>query len=182
MRSEILKIWFGNCTVTLRTPSIYTGPVGWGCRIYRLYVCRRIRLPHRVSCYGTKQSDGEAPAMLEIWRMRNTPWLPSLPGSFWLEMVASDRVCRKGKNFVFWFGAQFNSTLNFTQSRWLILYSPDLSFLANRWVKLPNTLFLAVERRPVKTSHCGSRIAAAAWTHEGTHLIYGFLTRNPSWI
>ena len=33
------------------------------------------------------------------------------------------------------------------------------------------------------TFHCGSKIAAAAtWIHEGTHLIYGFLTRNPSWI
>ena len=39
------------------------------------------------------------------------------------------------------------------------------------------------QRRPVQTSHCGSRIAAAAaatWTHDGTHLIYGFLARNLS--
>ena len=89
--------------------------------------------------------------------------------------------CRESKNFVFWFGMQFNLTLNFTQSGWFILFSPDLSFPANRWVKLPNTCSLAVERRPVQTSHCGSRIAAA-WTHVGKHLIYGFLTRNPSWI
>ena len=37
----------------------------------------------------------------------------------------------------------------------------------------------------MQTSHCGSRIAAAAaatWTHEGTHLIYGFLAGNRSWI
>ena len=37
----------------------------------------------------------------------------------------------------------------------------------------------------MQTHHCGSRIApaaAAAWTTEGTYLIYGFLTRNPSWI
>ena len=46
-----------------------------------------------------------------------------------------------------------------------------------------NSNSLAGQRRPVQTSHCGSRIAtAAAWTHEGTHLIYGFLARNPSWI
>ena len=37
-------------------------------------------------------------------------------------------ICREGKNFVFWFGAQFNSTLNFTQSGWLILFSPELHF------------------------------------------------------
>ena len=33
--------------------------------------------------------------------------------------------CREGENFVFWFGSQFNSTLNFTQSGWPILFSPD---------------------------------------------------------
>ena len=57
--------------------------------------------------------------------------------NYWVE----EWICREGKIFVFWFGAQFNSTLNFTQSGWLILFSPDLSFPANRWVKLPNTLF-----------------------------------------
>ena len=36
--------------------------------------------------------------------------------------------CREEENLVFWFGAQFNSTLNFTQSGWLILFSPDLHF------------------------------------------------------
>ena len=91
--------------------------------------------------------------------------------------------CRERKNFVFWFGTQFNLTLNFTQTGWPILFSPDLSFPANKLGKLLNTLSLAWERRPVQTSHCGSRIAAAArWTHKGTYLIYGFLTRNPSWI
>ena len=41
--------------------------------------------------------------------------------------------CREEENLVFWFGAQFNSTLNFTQSGWLILFSPDLHFwLAKR--------------------------------------------------
>ena len=30
------------------------------------------------------------------------------------------------ENFVFWFGAQFNSTHNFTQSGWPILFIPDL--------------------------------------------------------
>ena len=34
---------------------------------------------------------------------------------------------------------------------------------------------------PVQISYCGSSIAAATWTHEGIHLIYGFLTSNPSW-
>ena len=42
-------------------------------------------------------------------------------------------TCREEENLVFCFGAQFNSTLNFTQSGWLILFSPDLYFrLAKR--------------------------------------------------
>ena len=43
------------------------GPVGWGCRIHWLYLCRGVRPPpQRVSWYDTKQSDGEVPAVLEI--------------------------------------------------------------------------------------------------------------------
>ena len=42
-------------------------------------------------------------------------------------------LCSGREIFVFWFGAQFNSTLNFTQSEWPILFSPDLHFRpANR--------------------------------------------------
>ena len=45
-------------------------------------------------------------------------WIP-------VENISS---CREEKNFVFWFGAQFTLTLNFTQSGWLILFTPDLHF------------------------------------------------------
>ena len=38
-----------------------------------------------------KQSDGEAPVMLELWVMRSTPSFPSLPGLLWPAVVASDR-------------------------------------------------------------------------------------------
>ena len=42
-------------------------------------------------------------------------------------------LCREEENLVFCFGAQFNSTLNVTQSGWLILFSLDLHFrLAKR--------------------------------------------------
>ena len=44
------------------------------------------------SGYDTKQSDGEVPAMLELWGMRRTPSLPSLPGPLWPGVVAPDRV------------------------------------------------------------------------------------------
>ena len=55
-------------------------PVGWGCRIHRLLLCRGVRPPTNESpVYDTKQSDGEVPAMLELWGIRSTPLLPSLP-------------------------------------------------------------------------------------------------------
>ena len=55
-------------------------------------------------------------------------------------------------NFVFWFGAQFNSTHNFTQSGWRILFTRT-SFPGSRnWVS-SQTLSLAKQRRPMQTSH-----------------------------
>ena len=57
------------------------------------------------------------------------------------------------ENFVFWFGAQFNSTHNFTQSGCLILFNPDFLSGQQKLGKLPNTVSLAEQRRPVQTSH-----------------------------
>ena len=57
-------------------------PVGWGCRIHRLLLCRGVRpLPNECPGYDTKQSDGEVPAVLELWEMRSTPSLPITPRS-----------------------------------------------------------------------------------------------------
>ena len=39
----------------------------------------------------TKQSDGEIPALLELWGMWSTPSLPSLPGPLWPGVVAPDK-------------------------------------------------------------------------------------------
>ena len=67
-------------------------PVGWGCRIHRLLLCRGVRPPpNECPGYDTKQSDGEVLAMLELWGMRNTPSLPSLPGPLCSEVVAPDK-------------------------------------------------------------------------------------------
>ena len=41
--------------------------------------------------YDTKQSDGEVPAMLELWGIQSTPSLPSLPSPLWLSVVAPDK-------------------------------------------------------------------------------------------
>ena len=47
-------------------------------------------------CYDTKQSDGEVPAMLELWGIRSTPLLPSLPGPLWPGVVAPDGALSMG--------------------------------------------------------------------------------------
>ena len=47
--------------------------VDWeSCRIHRLQLCRGVRLPNVCPGYDTKQSDGEAPLMLDLWGMRST--------------------------------------------------------------------------------------------------------------
>ena len=44
-----------------------------------------------VLIYDTKQFDGKVPVMLELWGMRCTPLLLSLPGSLWPGVVAPDK-------------------------------------------------------------------------------------------
>ena len=47
--------------------------------------------------YDTKQSDGAAQIMLELWGMRSIPSLLSIPGSLSLGVVAPDKVLSKGQ-------------------------------------------------------------------------------------
>ena len=66
-------------------------PVGWGNRIHRLHFCRGLRPPpNECPGYNTKQSDSEVLAMLELWGMRSTPSLPSLPAPLCPGVVAPD--------------------------------------------------------------------------------------------
>ncbi len=44
-----------------------------------------------VLIYDLKQSDGEVPVMLELWGIRSTPLLPSLPGPLWPGVVTPDK-------------------------------------------------------------------------------------------
>ena len=73
-------------------------PVGCGCRIRQLHLCRGVR-PHSNDCsgYDTEQSDGEVPVMMEIWGVRSTPLLPLHPGPLWPGVVAPDRVLSRGQ-------------------------------------------------------------------------------------
>ena len=67
--------------ICTRTHASTTYPVTLGCRIYLLILCIGVRFPTNVCpIYDTKQSDGEAPVILELWGKRITPSLPSLPG------------------------------------------------------------------------------------------------------
>ena len=78
--------------------TVVLSPVGWGYRIHRLHLCRRVRLPQRVSwLYDTQQSDDEASEILELWGMRNTSSFPSLPGPLRPRVVAPDRVLSMGQ-------------------------------------------------------------------------------------
>ena len=74
--------------------------------------------PHeQVSWYDTKQSDGKVPVMLELWGLRSTSSLPSLPGPNWPGVVALDRVqsmdlvelnCALMINWIVWNGTVFD--------------------------------------------------------------------------
>ena len=71
--------------------------------------------PNECPGYDTKQSDGEVPVMLELWGMRSTPLLPSLPGPLWPGMVAPDM------------GPIWHLTLCIAQSAGAVEYTDDTS-------------------------------------------------------
>ena len=75
--------------------------------------------------------------------------------------------CNGRENFVFRFGAQFNSTLNFTQSGWPILFTPDLLFRAANWASC-QTQSLWLENAVQCKRHTGRTSIAIAsrfsWT------------------
>ena len=68
------------------------------------FLCERIHLqrrktpsPNECPGYDTKQSDGEAPVMQELWEIRGIPLLPSLPGPHWPRVLAPDKDLPKGQ-------------------------------------------------------------------------------------
>ena len=63
-------------------------PLGWGCRINRRNLCRRVRRLNECLEYNTKQSDGEVTVMLELWGMWNIPSFPLISGPLWSGMAA----------------------------------------------------------------------------------------------
>ena len=86
--------WPKRCDDEENTPNILSHPLGCGCRIHRLHPCRG---GNESPSYDTKQSEGEALVMLELWGMWSTPSLPSFPGLLWTGVGASDRVLSMGQ-------------------------------------------------------------------------------------
>ena len=76
------------------------GSVGVSFEIHRLHLCRGLRLhptPDESLEYNKKQSEGEAPVMVEIWGIRITPSLSSFPSQLWPWVVALDRALYMGQ-------------------------------------------------------------------------------------
>ena len=71
---------------------------------HRLYLCRGVRPPSdECPAYDAKQSNGTVPVILELWRIRSAPSLPSLPGPLWSGVVVPDRslsIGQIGLNYV----------------------------------------------------------------------------------
>ena len=75
-----------------------SGRIGRSYRIHRLLLCKGVRpLSNECLVYDAKRSDSEVPVMMEIWGMRSTPLLTSLPGPLMPGAVASDRVLSIGQ-------------------------------------------------------------------------------------
>ena len=91
--NDVYKI--NNREISKKTNSTFPQDcsVVWGCRIHRLLLCRGVKPYANVyPRYDTKQSDGEAPVMLELWGMRSTPLLPSLLGPLKTGVAVPDRA------------------------------------------------------------------------------------------
>ena len=71
--------------------------VGWLCRIHTASLLRCKGSSNECPGYDTKQSDSEAPVILELWGMQSTPLMPLLLGPLWPEKVTPDRVLSMGQ-------------------------------------------------------------------------------------
>ena len=53
--------------------------------------------PNEYPGYDTRQSDGEVSVMLDVWGMRSTPSLKSLPAPLWPEVEVPNRIFSMGQ-------------------------------------------------------------------------------------
>ena len=113
------------CSSLLKYIKLMASPVGRGYRILRLHLCVRVRSPNECPEYDTKQSDNEAPVIIEVWLMRSIPLLPSHPGPLWPGVVTPDRVLSMGqiKLFDIWNESKqmTHAKLNYLKKNWLVI-------------------------------------------------------------
>ena len=64
--------------------------------LYSMYICYEIFYVH-FTYPNLAMVHGEAPVMLELWGIRSTPLLQSLPDPLWPSMLIHERVLSKGK-------------------------------------------------------------------------------------
>ena len=72
-RSKIVFFWKNPSRASMALYCL----VRWGCRIYRLHLCRGVRPLPTTNIQHMTQSDGGVPVILELWGMRSTPSLSS---------------------------------------------------------------------------------------------------------
>ena len=94
--------------------------------VARCSLCRGIRfpppLPNECPLYDSKKSDGEASIMLELWRMRITPSLLSIPGPLWPSVVAPNKVLSMSQTETVW---HLNYVLMLS---WIVRNRTDFTF------------------------------------------------------
>ena len=80
--------------------SCYIAQSAWTVKYTDCISAEELKKKQKNECpgYDTKQSDGEAPVMLELWEMQSTSSLPLLPGSLWPRVVVPDKALIYGWN------------------------------------------------------------------------------------
>ena len=108
------------------TNNLFTCPVGWGCTIHGLHLCREVK-PSTMSVLDMTLNflmEPHVPLMLELWEIQSTTSLPTLPGPLWLGVLAPDRVLSMGQ-------IELNCTLN-----WIAWNRTVLTFKLRIYPKL----------------------------------------------
>ena len=126
-----LKLFNGllklNCYITIHETLNSVYPVGWGYRINRLLLCRGEDTPNNVCPgYDIKQSNGEVPVMLELWGIRSTPLLLSLPGPLWPGLYLHLN-CALILKWIVWNWTVFDIETVLSLN-WIVIYRTVLTF------------------------------------------------------
>ena len=94
----MLELWGILCNSSLPSLKEYTGWISAAGKDYT----------NEFLGYDTKQSNGEALVMLELWGMQNTPSLPSISNPLRPGMVAPDKVLSMGQRELWHSNSQTN--------------------------------------------------------------------------